>query len=212
MNRSAVLLLLTLVGSPIGAQADTITVTAGTIDVSSQVANIDIRGTSGFSVKGATLAFGFLDCFPVCEPERVMRLGPFLDPEVGTVTIDGVSHGLGAFNSVLLRLRVDPVVVPPLDSDGRITTPFVLEPISQVFLANIPTGMNTTFPLRGRGTVTVEFFNRLDNPFWEFESARAEFAPIPEPGTLLLVGIGCAGMCSRRLRQRLTDTAVRHGV
>jgi hypothetical protein len=56
--------------------------------------------------------------------------------------------------------------------------------------------------LAGRGTVTLEVVaNASGDPLWELGSVRYDFAPVPEPATLLLVGTGMLALV-RRCRHR----------
>jgi hypothetical protein len=56
--------------------------------------------------------------------------------------------------------------------------------------------------LRGRGTATLFVRRSTDVPDnWAYSSARYEFEPIPEPGTLFLVGGGLAAFAARRRRR-----------
>jgi len=64
------------------------------------------------------------------------------------------------------------------------------------------------FELLGQGVETVRF--RPDHggssPLWDFDGARFEFAPTPEPGTLLLISSGLAVLAwRRRAGRRLTE-------
>ena len=48
-----------------------------------------------------------------------------------------------------------------------------------------------TVALRGRGTATLTV-RRFESD-WIYSSARYEFQPVPEPGTMFLLGGGLAG-------------------
>jgi hypothetical protein len=60
-----------------------------------------------------------------------------------------------------------------------------------VFTGTLSLHGDMFFRLFGRGTGTVELRpNPFGTPVWEFARARYEFAPVPEPTTLLLVSSG----------------------
>jgi PEP-CTERM motif len=58
--------------------------------------------------------------------------------------------------------------------------------------------------LIGGGTVEADLFRAPSpaSPFVELRNARFDFAPVPEPGTLLLVGSGAVAVGGTWLRRR----------
>ena len=101
------------------------------------------------------------------------------------------------------RFEAENVIVPPLGTSGILTSPFVFT--GPLIFDNIDQAARPTmsFELFGRGTATVELRpNPFGTPVWEFARARYEFAPVPEPTTLLLVSSGLAAVAWRRGRRR----------
>jgi hypothetical protein len=91
-------------------------------------------------------------------------------------------------------------VTPPLSPTAVLTAPFVF---SGSF--TIPDPEDASIPghtLTGAGTAIISL-REWDSAFWNVDAVRYEFAapqPVPEPGTMLLVGFG-ALMMSRRLNR-----------
>jgi hypothetical protein len=57
-------------------------------------------------------------------------------------------------------------------------------------------------PLTGRGTATLNVIANPSDPLWELSSLRYDFAPTPEPATMLLVGTGMFALAARRYSRR----------
>jgi hypothetical protein len=57
--------------------------------------------------------------------------------------------------------------------------------------------------LIGSGTATLDVIaNQSGDALWELSSLRYDFAPTPEPATVLLVGTGMFALAARRYRRR----------
>jgi hypothetical protein len=78
-----------------------------------------------------------------------------------------------------------------------VAAPFTVAPDS-LFTYQVRPGSNSeppelaTVTLGGRGTATVRFRANTTEPVWEFTDRRWDFAPTPEPSTLVLLGGGLA--------------------
>jgi hypothetical protein len=120
----------------------------------------------------------------------------------GTVTLNGNSFAVPSSQAdVFFTLTAGSVILPPLSTRAVLTAPFeVLSGYVSLFdFAGEPT---VTFPLTGRGLATVELVsNPSGAPLWEYSSFRYDFAPTPEPGTLLLLGTAAAAAVVHRIRR-----------
>jgi hypothetical protein len=194
------------------AHAETIRVT-GVLTGEDGIVTAHLRSRARqFSLDGlgATLANAWsLDCRGDCLPgERgslraVLSGGDF----GGTVSIDGQSYRFGsqstAAGEAFLHFdgtwtipqftgRTRATVVRPFTFDGRFFYPIVI---------GQPTPFET---LEGSGRATVRLFWSPVSSGWVLENARYQFtgspAPVPEPGTMILIATGLAAVASRRRR------------
>ena len=171
---------------------------------------LDIRGFDGFHLIAIGEAKGFGRCVP-CVPGDSLSLGGFLS-EASYVTLKGgpvppnppwkPEHAASPFFSFFTADGT----VPPLDTSVILTAPFVFTGLLFFENTGIPEHTTMTVELFGRGTGTVELRpNPFGTPVWEFAGARYEFAPVPEPATLVLVSSGLAAVAWRRGRRRRTS-------
>ena len=194
------------------ASADPIRITGGSVTLVDQftVENVvDIHGTQGF--RGEFIpgqVGGQWVCNPCGAPGDPISLDAFVSTVDGrgTVTFAGVRYTVGATvlspgnAAVSLQPRGGPVVLPPLSPRASLSVPFELGPGS--FLERGGPG-EITVPLIGSGTATLDVIaNQFDEPIWELSSLRYDFAPTPEPATVLLVGTGMFALAARRYRRR----------
>jgi len=211
----------------IQAVADPVTITTGSIVLSQpsmfQVGPIALAGTRGFSIEGLVdSGEGRIDplnqCFP-CVPTADfsvgMRLGTFAIS--GTATLDGQTYDdinlLNSNNFVHLHL-IGMTVLPPVNGPSLvIRAPFTLTP-DALFRYEVTPGSSTeppdlaTVTLAGRGTAAVSFVANPSVPVWEFSQVRYEFAPVPEPATVVLVGGGLVAMLLRTKTRRRRRSSV----
>jgi hypothetical protein len=162
-----------------------------------------------------------------CSPGTILQVGGgggggvFLG---GSVTLDGVTHGLNAggndprLDGGLALLISAPVLIPEFGSISSVvlTAPFVLtgtlgrtglecfHPFFNPFACSGDTALSTTYQLHGQGVFygAMHRENRSDfGDYWQTDSARYEFQA-PEPATLLLFGTSAAGLGLARLTRR----------
>lgn len=192
----AVLLFGTL-GTALPTFADPIRVTGGLSDSASDITDF-LLSWPGFKLFGATNSGSVLDWCHPCQPGDLLRLTPF-------------TSGFMSFKS-------DTITVPnlPPGTATDIAWPFTFE--AQF------TGTGGVLDLTVSGLATISLFHVPGNPgcpgcgpggifarSLNFALAGSlnfaplqEAAPVPEPATLLLTGVGLAGAFSARRRRKQT--------
>jgi len=195
------------------ASGDPIQILGGSVTLVGQFTAsnfVDIHGTQGFSgefIPGTVN--GQWVCRPCGPPGTSMSLDAYVDTVdgAGTVEFGGTTYGVGSIGGspgtavLVFRTRGGPVILPPMAPRATLSAPFELGQ-SQLFLEVGDPGP-AVFSLAGRGTATLEVVaNPFGDPLWELASVRYDFAPVPEPATLLLVGTGMLALARRRYRHR----------
>jgi hypothetical protein len=200
-----------LLGSASLSQADPILISAGFLQMDGPFGTLELAGNRGFTLFGRVSVFGgafFPDfqCNTACAPGSTVSLGAtWVGSDLnGTATLDGRSYGVGGVPgsgpsaASAFVLFTGSVVLPALVGESAsVSAPFL-------FSGNFSPEEQPPprVELRGRGTATLAV-RRSDIPgTWAYSSARYEFAPIPEPGTLFLVGGGLAAYGARAYRRR----------
>jgi hypothetical protein len=162
---------------------------------------------------------------PNCPPGATLQVGGsgaggsfYLG---GSVTIDGVTHGLNGGGNDLnldggLALSLSAsVLIPEFGSISSVvlTAPFVLTgtlgrnglDCVGPFTCTGDRALSTSYQLHGEG-VFYGAMHRENRSFfgdyWQTDSARYDFQATPEPATLLLFGTSAAGLTLARLYSR----------
>ncbi|HTH03079.1 MAG TPA: PEP-CTERM sorting domain-containing protein [Vicinamibacterales bacterium] len=203
--------LITALVLPRSAAADTINVTGGFLQVAVVDGQLNLVGERGFFLTSHVItANGFyaprMECGAnICLPGDEVSLraawsGSDLSGELG---FEGQVYGdLGGAES-LAGAVVDftgSFVVPPFAPTATVTAPFQLNG-----LFSIPNAAGTAsiqHILTGFGTATItmtlgEFQFVVDRTRYDLSSQQ----PVPEPGTMLMVGFGTV-VIVRRLKRK----------
>ncbi|MGH7489037.1 MAG: PEP-CTERM sorting domain-containing protein [bacterium] len=194
MQRMLLLSLVLLLHTSF-AHADPIPIriTGGSLDLALEPPEsfgiLDIVGRGDFRLNEFVVSetVGGALCRP-CPPGDLLDLGGGFADEFGSATLNGVTYTLvpageaGVANHFFAQ-----GVVPAVGTTGVLLVPF-----TYVGFFEIPGRQFREYDLLGHGMATVRF--RPDNftptPTWDFDGARFEFAPTPEPATLLLISSG----------------------
>jgi hypothetical protein len=188
-------------------------ITAGSLDLPGLGGSLQITGEHGFSFAGGVTAIGGVfgprnSCSPCLPGQPVSLLAAWSGNDLtGTATFQGQTYtqvgSLASGHAVgQVTFSGPSPLAPPLEGfAASVTAPFEFN--GAFFFPAMGGAPDTSAALFGSGTATVELFRTsLDIP-WSYRGANYTFEavdPIPEPGTLLLVGSALAGLAARRRR------------
>ena len=205
--------------------ADPITVTSGQI----VVAWDDPPGftfssaESGFFLTGVfpvVLTSPRQTCFTGCLPGTAVDLTTLAGGQAASTPFTlGLSRGalingkefgdLSQFGPTLglagtFRFEAPTILLPTQPSLQPLTAPFLFSGQVTGYGPNDPDALIPLFhvTLAGRGTARLEFLEFVNGTYQEPEVTYT-FAPVPEPASWVLVGLGLAGLVSRRLVRRM---------
>jgi hypothetical protein len=199
--------------------ADSIVLTGGALvaDLES-AAHLDARAGDNFRIIGAGDFNGgrfepWSQCIHAdqCGPGQIIDLGASWSGSdfTGRVEIDGTSHPLGLATeenySAIVRF-MGTVIAPGFDGSlfNEVSAPFTF---SGTLWPPASPDPGPASLLSGSGTATLRL-SWVSNQFeegWRFDRAVYAFSPatpVPEPGSIVLLGIGLSGLIGRRLRKR----------
>jgi hypothetical protein len=207
---ASLLAIAMAIALPRTAAAEPIAITSGNMEtqIINGVARVLFEGDAfllQLGVEGFRASIA-MTCSP-CTPGSTVDLGGAFDLPTasGRALVDGVTYptifadGMtGTFTtpSVQINGSTTTTVTLPFSFSGTVNG-YLLDPFVHGLTEPAFTKM-----LTGRGTATATFaFTDEDGPLFSTNFVRYDFtdaAPVPEPATMLLCGLGCALLGVRR--------------
>ena len=215
--RNAIWCLCLLFATVKAVAADPITITGGELVGDRQGVAVTLAGP-GFALTGIGDSVGgfwgpFNSCSPCVPGAPVMFNAQWSGSDFrGTVDIGGQTYLMGSVGPDTANVAVEWVaangVAPAFTgaTTASVTAPFTFHGVFRY--PNIPsTEPPAPVPFAGFGTATVNLVWRTESGFeyWVFDNARYVFEsanPVPEPGTLFLIGTGAVTALVQHRRRR----------
>jgi hypothetical protein len=206
--------VLTFAAVPGRAAADPIQIEEGRLDMVGLGGTVSLAA-AGFAFTGGVVVTGgvfgpWTSCLP-CNPGDSISLGAFWGGNDlhGTAIFNGVTYEqVGslmpgrAFGSV--TFTGSSLIAPGAGLTATVTGPFTFQ--GEFFFPATGGFPSSSASLLGSGTATIQLARSVEDIGWAYRAAVYEFdqgpAPIPEPGTWLLVSSALAGLAARRRRMR----------
>lgn len=195
------------VGHTSTSSADTLTITGGSLDISgsptsfAHVGTLELSGERGFTFSAVVNgAFGRYepgdDCHLGCAPGSTLNLLALWiggDVHLPIATPEGITYtdlnSASARSGVGVEFTGTATLPDRLTPSAVITAPFTFG--GSFVVGDGPPSLHGRYDLFGLGTATIFLSSvspAVTQPGWGVSRVRYEFAPIPEPATLLLIG------------------------